>query len=228
MNGLSVVVPVAPGDESWRGLLVELARAGLSGSGNQGHEILLVGVEAAKHEDTLPAGARWLAASCGRGRQLNAGAAAASGRWLWFLHADSRLEAGTVASLEHSLRLRPGAMHFFDLCFLGDGPALMRVNDAGVWIRSRLLRMPFGDQGFCVSREIFGRLGGFPEDAPYGEDHLFVWRARRAGVPLLCTGGVLRTSARKYREGGWLRTTARHIARTWKQAIPEILRLRSS
>jgi GT2 family glycosyltransferase len=85
--------------------------------------------------------------------------------------------------------------------------------------------MPFGDQGFCLRREIWERLGGFDTHASYGEDHLFVWKARRAGVPLRPTGGTLRTSARKYQERGWLRTTARHLHLTATQAFPEWLKL---
>ena len=72
---------------------------------------------------------------------------------------------------------------------------------------------------------MFFSLGGFPEDAPYGEDHLLAWRAHQQGVPLRCTGARLRTSARKYGERGWLRTTARHVYLTYRQALPEAARL---
>ena len=119
----------------------------------------------------------------------------------------------------------PGALHYFDLAFSGDGPPLMRLNERGVWVRSHLLGMPFGDQGFCLRRDVFFGLGGFPEDVPYGEDHLLVWRARQAGVPLRCAPATLLTSARKYGERGWLRTTARHVYLTYRQALPEAARL---
>jgi GT2 family glycosyltransferase len=101
----------------------------------------------------------------------------------------------------------------------------MKLNQLGSWMRSHLGGMPFGDQGFCLRREIWERLGGFDTHAAYGEDHLFVWKARRAGVPLRPTGGTLRTSARKYREQGWLSTTTRHFQLTALQAIPEWLKL---
>jgi hypothetical protein len=44
-------------------------------------------------------------------------------------------------------------------------------------------------------------------------------------VPLRPTGGTLRTSARKYREQGWLSTTTRHLQLTALQAVPEWLKL---
>jgi hypothetical protein len=86
--------------------------------------------------------------------------------------------------------------------------------------------MPFGDQGFCIRRRDWQALGGFPEAAPYGEDHLFVWKARRAGLPVRPLGLTLLTSARKYRDHGWLRTTARHFLLTYAQAWPQWLEQR--
>jgi GT2 family glycosyltransferase len=155
---------------------------------------------------------------------MNAAARAARRRYLWFLHADTRFGPGVLAALRRSLAAEPEGLHYFDLGFAPGGPALMPVNAAGVWVRSRLLGMPFGDQGFCLSRRVFARLGGFDEEASYGEDHLLVWKARRAGVPLRCAGARLLTSARKYQERGWLATTARHLYLTYKQALPELLK----
>jgi hypothetical protein len=232
LDELAVVVPVAPGDDAWRPLLADLGalppRAG----------VLLAAAEplapaAARDADAALAGRRWrwLVAPRGRARQLNAGARAADGAVLWFLHADSRVAPADVAALRDALRAAPGALHYFDLAFLPDGPRGMRLNAAGAWVRSRWLGMPFGDQGLCVRRDVWARLGGFDEAAPYGEDHLFVWRARQAGVPLRPTGGVVRTSARRYREHGWGRTTLRHVRLTARQAFPEwvaLLRARAA
>lgn len=217
LGELAVVVPVGPGDGAWRGLLPELC------SLPPGAEIVLAASEPAPPD--LPAGVRWLRAPRGRARQMNAGARATTRPWLWFLHADSRLASDTLPSLARSLAAAPGALHFFDLAFLDDGPPLVRLNQFGVRLRSRWGGMPFGDQGFCLRRDIWERLGGFRTDAPFGEDHLLAWKARQEGVPLRPTGGTLRTSARRYRERGWLRTTTRHLRLTARQALPEWLRL---
>ncbi len=114
---------------------------------------------------------------------MNAAANKIKKPFLWFLHADSRLNARSLTSLESSLRAEPDGLHYFDLAFLPDGPRLMILNQAGVWLRSHLLGLPFGDQGFCLKRELFLKLGGFDETAPYGEDHLLVWAAKRRQNP---------------------------------------------
>jgi GT2 family glycosyltransferase len=73
-----------------------------------------------------------------------------------------------------------------------------------------------------TGREVFERLGGFDPSHAYGEDHAFVWAARRAGVPVVAAGAPLYSSARKYAEHGWLRTTARHgwltAVQAWREA----------
>lgn len=161
----------------------------------------------------------------GRAAQMNAGVKQADRRFLWFLHADTVLTTDCFQALERSLRQAPRALHYFDLRFGADGPWLMRANAIGVWVRSHVLGMPFGDQGFCVAREVFEELGGFRTDALYGEDHLLVWQARQKGIVLRCVGATLTTSARKYAQQGWLPTTVRHGVLTFKQAYPEWIKL---
>jgi hypothetical protein len=155
-----------------------------------------------------------------RAEALNDGAAAARGGVLWFVHADTRLPEGAVEALRTAVRREPGALLFFDLSF--DGPAVMALNGAGVRLRSRLLRLPFGDQALAIEAALFRRLGGYPP-VPRGEDHLLVWRAHRAGVPVRPVGASVTTSSRRYQARGWARTTARHVALTLRQAAPELL-----
>ena len=214
---LAVVVPVGPRDQAWRALKPDLL--GLPPEA----QVIFAATEALP--EPLPHDWRWIVAPPGRAQQLNVGARATTRRTLWFLHADSRFAPDTLPSLRAALRAHTQALLFFDLRYLPDGPALMRLNEIGARWRSRWAGMPFGDQGFCIPRALWEQLGGFPTDAPYGEDHLFVWKARREGVPLRATGGSLRTSARRYRERGWLATTTRHLRLTAVQAFPEWLRL---
>jgi hypothetical protein len=226
LRELAVVVPIGPGERAWQGLLPQLADLPPEA------RIVLVATAAAdlpRAGDPMPdpplrAELVALTAPPGRALQLNAGARAAGRRWLWFLHADSRLAASTLPALAASLARAPAALGYFDLRFTADGPAAVHLNALGVFIRSRWLGMPFGDQGFFLARADFERLGGFDAALPSGEDHALVWAARRAGIPLAAARAPLYTSARKYAEGGWLRTTARHVRLTAVQTWRELRR----
>jgi len=220
---LSVVIPVGPGDAAWRELLGQLGPQLQAET-----EVLVAATTPEPPEFTAlrpavvpPAQWRWLVGPPGRARQHNHGASAAGGAFLWFLHADSRLPPNALAVLGQRLSFDSAALWYFDLRFLPDGPRLMWLNALGARVRSRLLGLPFGDQGLALSRRVFEGLGGFREDLPYGEDHLLVWAARRAGVRLRPVGCALYTSARKYQQRGWLGTTLTHIRLTWRQALPE-------
>ncbi len=223
LRDLAVVVPIGPGDRDWRGLWLDLAALPAEA------RIVLVATatdDLPQRNDpgrtTVRAELVTRVTSRGRASQQNAGAAAAERRFLWFLHADSRLASRTLPALEASLVRHPDALGYFDLRFRADGPRAVGLNALGVFIRSRWLGLPFGDQGFFLSATTFARLGGFDPTLDHGEDHALVWAARRAGVALVPARAPLYTSARKYAEGGWLRTTASHVWLTAMQVWREL------
>lgn len=223
---ISVIVPVAKEDETWRQLLPDLSVLA------KDDEVIIVSSDVPPehyHGDpalrSLTCSVHCIKSENGRAKQLNAGIRSSSRETLWFLHCDSRVSKESYYSLIGALEQAPDALHFFDLRFLDDGPALMFLNDFGVWIRSRIFRLPFGDQGFCISRSVLERLGGFCEKAAYGEDHLLVWRAHQMAIKVRCVGAPIYTSARRYQSFGWADTTVSHLKMTAKQAAPEIYRL---
>ena len=165
---------------------------------------------------TLPDRVCWNQGSAGRGCQLNDGAKLAETEWLWFLHADSELAPGAVTAVADWTAQRKQGLGYLDLAFMDDGPILTRWNAVGANLRSRLLGLPYGDQGLCVSRHDFLTLGGFREDLERGEDLDFVVRARQAGLRAQRIAATIRTSARRYREHGWLRTTWCHQINAWR------------
>lgn len=101
----------------------------------------------------------------------------------------------------------------------------MSINAWGANFRSRFLKIPFGDQAFLLRRKLWEALGRFPVGSAYGEDHLFVWAARRAHIAVIRLPAEISTSARKYTERGWLATTAKHLLLTARQAVPEYIDL---
>ncbi|MBX9924901.1 MAG: hypothetical protein K2Y05_00960 [Hyphomicrobiaceae bacterium] len=155
-----------------------------------------------------------------RATSMNRAAMVARGSHLWFVHADSDITADAVTKLLQQVTSGNAALRYFDLTF--DGGFAMRITELGVMVRSRVFGMPFGDQAFCLPATSFAMLGGYDETVTYGEDHLLVWSARRHKLPVLPVGATVLTSARKYREQGWFRTTAKHLWLTVKQALPEM------
>lgn len=212
---IAVVIPVGPGDRSWRGLIDLLDQLA------PGLERRLVFARGDQQARPRTPGLRWTDAKRGRARQQNAGAAGLDQAWLWFLHADSRPTAATMEALLDFVAHGEPALGYFDLRFLPDGPRGMAITEWGVRWRCRWLGLPFGDQGLLLPRQTFYELGGFDEGRSYGEDHALVWQARRHGVPVLGMAAPLYTSARKYAQLGWLRTTWQHQRLTWKQALAE-------
>ena len=149
-------------------------------------------------------GARVIGSAPGRSRQLNCGAAAATGDLLLFLHADTRLPAGFDQAIRQTLD-QPGVVAgSFRLAIDGPNGGLRWV-EWGVNLRSRLCQMPYGDQGIFLSTEVFDKMGGFP-DLPMMEDFELVRRLRQVGRVAIAPRAVV-TSDRRWRTLGILRTT---------------------
>ena len=151
-------------------------------------------------------GARVLASPRGRGRQMNAGAAAAEGDLLLFLHADTRLPAEAGALIQEAVTAPHVLGGNFPLRF--DAPGLLaRLFAAGYNQRSRRQRLFYGDSAMWVRREVFQALGGYRE-ATLMEDYAFCLalraeaRRRHPGLPLTETLPLLDatvvTSARRF------------------------------
>ncbi len=156
-----------------------------------------------------------------RAKSLNRGAAQATRKFLWFLHADSVMGSYSFNTLTHSLERYPTRLHYFDLIFTEGGPAMMKLNALGANFRSRILGVPFGDQGLCLRKDLFFKTDGYPEDAEYGEDHLFIWQARRHKIRLQSIGARIGTSPRAYEQEGWFNLTLKRQILWIKQALPQ-------
>ena len=154
------------------------------------------------------AGARVVTAARGRGVQLAAGAAAASGRWLLFLHADTRPAPGWAESVD---RFMAGPNHdraaAFRFALDDDAPAARRVECVVRW-RCRLLALPYGDQGLLIARRLFDAVGGF-RPLPLYEDVDIVRRIGRARLTMLEHPAI--TSAARYRRAGYVLRPARNL-----------------
>jgi len=148
-------------------------------------------------------GALVVPARKGRGRQLNAGAAFASGETLLFLHADSQLPPDFVGAIRSTLD-QPHIAGAFRLRIGASGWSLRCVEWAAN-LRSRLWQMPYGDQGLFIPAEVFFAMGGYP-NWPLMEDYELCRRLRRRGRIALAQEAI-ETSARRWTTLGVVRTT---------------------
>jgi rSAM/selenodomain-associated transferase 2 len=160
----------------------------------------------------------------GRGRQMNAGAAAARGQILAFLHADTRLDRRHLESLRRAASEPGFGAAAFGLHLAPAAPALKFIA-RGANLRARLLGLPYGDQVLCLRRELFVALGGFAHRRP--EDLDLVIRLRRFTRLRLLSPPVV-SSGRRWSREGYFATTlknclnlARHLAeRTFTRRWP--------
>ena len=170
----------------------------------QGVELILV--DGGSHDDTLALCSglvdQQLSAARGRALQMNAGAAVAAADLLFFLHADTRVEANAALA---TLREFPPGDHWgrFDVQLSGQHYLFPLIAALMNW-RSALTGIATGDQGMVLRRELFDRVGGFP-DLPLMEDVAISRRLKRLSWPLRL-GRHLETDSRRWRERGVWRT----------------------
>lgn len=199
-GSISVIIPVLNEAQE----IVQVITAAAAGA--PGEIIVVDGGSADKTvELAQQTGARVLHARPGRGRQMNYGAALASGSILLFVHGDTFLPSDYANSVRTRLKEREVAAGAFSFQARGGFPG-RRLLETAVNLRSRLLHRPYGDQGLFVRRALFEELGGFAA-LPLLEDYELVSRLRRSGrvitLPLKAS-----TSGRRWRRLGWLRCTA--------------------
>ena len=155
-------------------------------------------------DDTLAQiGSRYGVIPCPKGRasQMNRAAREAE-EIIWFVHCDSLLPGDAHAQISRAVEngARWGCFHIgFDY----DGPFM----GCNTYLSNRRAKrgIAFGDQGIWVRRDLFEKMGGFP-DLPIMEDYEFSLRMKRAGIPIAQLPGRIITSGRRYRTGHPLKT----------------------
>ena len=196
---LSIIVPVLDEADGIAATLDALAALRAAG-----HEVIVV--DGGSSDETLAlsrdrADAAF-ASPRGRARQMNAGAKRARGDVLLFLHADTRLPPCGIDPIAHAIA-RGAAWGRFDVRIDGRSP-MLAVVAALMNTRSRLTGVATGDQAIFVRRDLFERVGGFP-DQPLMED-IELSRRLRACAPPACLRERVVTSGRRWESRGVLRT----------------------
>lgn len=146
---------------------------------------------------------RVIAGPRGRALQMNAGAAAASGDVLMFLHADTRLPRAADRLVLEGLQQSARDWGRFDVTIAGGSP-MLKVVAFMMNLRSRITGIATGDQAMFVKRDLFAALGGFPP-IPLMEDVALSKKLKRISRPL-CIRARAITSGRRWEGNGVLRT----------------------
>ena len=151
--------------------------------------------------------AKVLSSEAGRGRQMNVGARHAKGEILLFLHADSILRPMAFSRILNALK-DPEVIGGAFRLGIDTRKFLLRVVAIFANWRTAITRIPYGDQGIFVRRNVFEQLGGYP-DQPLMEDLEFSRRLKRQGRLVLLPDRIL-TSSRRWDQEGIFYTTFRN------------------
>lgn len=149
-------------------------------------------------------GVKVLSSTAGRACQMNAGATAATGDILLFLHADTSLPAGFEKLVPLTLAQSGTVAGAFELKIDSRMRSLRLVEKMVNW-RSRFFSLPYGDQAIFLKASVFHDIGSFP-DLPIMEDFELICRLKHLGEIAIVPAPVM-TSARRWQKLGVLKTT---------------------
>jgi len=196
----SIVVPVLNEE-----VVLEEQLVHLTGQCSDHHCELII-VDGGSDDSTVAIGERFgrvLISRRGRATQMNAGAAAARGEVLIFLHADTRLPDDAFDVIERALtspKVAGGAFRVCFNCHLWSYRLVAFITN----MRSRTRTIFTGDQAYFVRATSFRAVGGYP-DQPLMEDLEIILRLRKIGKVVLLPQYVT-TSARRHEKIGLLRS----------------------
>ncbi|MFC1712877.1 TIGR04283 family arsenosugar biosynthesis glycosyltransferase [Candidatus Poribacteria bacterium] len=207
MNRISIVIPVLREAERINSLVDHIH----SQEFHESYEIIVVDgdpdgttINAIQHEEI-----KTMTSAKGRARQMNAGAGIAEGEILFFLHADTLLPDNGLHKISSAMEDKQYVAGAFNLGMDTNSLALKII----VYIasrRSRLSRIPYGDQGIFIRRDYFNRIGCY-KDIPLMEDVELMRRIKKMGDKIHIIPDRVSTSARRWEEEGVARCSARNI-----------------
>jgi rSAM/selenodomain-associated transferase 2 len=202
----SIIVPVFHEKENIGSLIDCLNHL----DSNQLSEIIVV--DGALEKDTLAAIHRnqvvKISSERGRAKQMNAGASVARGEILIFLHADTELPLQALQKIHSLMEQREYVGGAFDLGIKSDRLIFGVIGTLASW-RSRLNRIPFGDQAIFIRRDYFNRIGGYAE-IPLMEDMELMRRIKKSGDKIWIFHDRVITSPRRWQSEGVVYCTFRN------------------
>jgi rSAM/selenodomain-associated transferase 2 len=207
----SIIVPVFHEAERIDDLIVHLRRLGPE------KEPEIIVVDGAPEKDTLRVirndGVVKISSERGRAKQMNAGASVAKGEILIFLHADTELPQNALKRINALVNTKEYVGGAFDLGIKSD-KIIFKVIAFLASLRSRLNRIPYGDQAIFIRKEYFDQIGGYKE-IPLMEDVELMRRVKRSGEKIMIFPDRAMTSLRRWENEGLVYC----ILRNWSLQI---------
>ena len=205
-HDLSIIIPVLFEAHGINTLIAHIHRQGTDKS----YEIIVV--DGDPQQSTIKKirdpQVRSLSTAAGRARQMNRGASAASGEILLFLHADTLLPYDALYRIHSVMDRKTFVGGAFDLG-IGSERFIYHFISYPASIRSRLTRIPYGDQAIFIRRNYFNRIGGY-QDIPLMEDVELMRRIRKRGDKIFIIRKRVITSPRRWEKEGIIRGTLRN------------------
>ncbi len=195
---ISVIIPVFHEE-----VLINEAIDRLEGTA-PGDAVEVIVVDGSRDGETVKAmsssRAKGIISGKGRGKQMNAGAAAACGDVVLFLHVDTELPEKAFEEISRAMKKGRFVGGAFDLG-IGDRGIAFRIIERVASLRSRLTRIPYGDQAIFLRRDYFLSIGGYRE-LPLMEDVDLMRRVKKTGRRIRFVDRKVKTSARRWKKEG--------------------------
>ncbi|MEW6002301.1 MAG: TIGR04283 family arsenosugar biosynthesis glycosyltransferase [Nitrospirota bacterium] len=204
--GLSIIIPVLSESKKIEDIIEHLKNLDFDGS------LEIIVVDGSPGGDTIKLiGDEFvlkIISAKGRGRQMNSGASVASGEILLFLHADTYLPEDALHRIWNVMKNHKYMAGAFDLGIRSER-FIFRIIENFSSLRSRLTRVPYGDQAIFIRKEYFERIGGY-KDIPLMEDVDLMKRIRKRKDKICLIKEKVKTSPRRWEKEGVVFCTLRN------------------
>ena len=145
-------------------------------------------------------GIKKIIAGRSRGKQLNAGAHLANGEILIFLHADTRLPWNALERISSVMKNKKYSGGAFELS-LDSGRFFLKITSLAATLRSRISRIPYGDQAIFIRKNFFTQIGGF-KNIPIMEDVELMKRIKKMKKHIIILKDKVKSSPRRWEQEG--------------------------
>lgn len=195
---VSIIIPVLNEEKNIENILLKLTKLKIS------KEIIVV--DGGSTDNTALIASKYakvISSKKGRAKQMNCGALISKGDILWFLHCDSKISENSLESIEKAIdKGYDGGC--FSLYFYDYNTPFLKYISYTSNLRAKYLKLYFGDQGIFIKKNVFKKLGGYP-DIPLMEDLELSIRLKKIAKTIVLKDKI-GTSARRFVEGGIFKT----------------------